>query len=58
MRPSYTEISRESSGHNDLLVDPWWLTCRVTHISRGVTGAVIVYQRLHALSARPEYPVM
>ena len=54
MRPSYTEISRECSGRNGTLVDPWWLTCRVTHISRGVTGAVIVYQRLHALSARPD----
>ena len=53
-KPFYTEISRECSGHNGVLVDPWWLTCHITHISRGVTGAVIVYQRLHALSARPE----
>ena len=56
MKPFYCEIRRECPGHNGLLVDPWWLTCRVTHISRGVTGAVITYKRLHALSARPEEP--
>ena len=54
MKPFYCEISRECPGHNGLLVDPWWLTCRITHVRRGVTGAVIVYQRLHALSARPD----
>ena len=54
MKPFYCEISRECPSQNGLLVDPWWLTCRITHVRRGVTGAVIVYQRLHALSARPE----
>lgn len=54
MSTFYVEMSRECSGRNSVVADSWQLICSITHVRRGVTGAVIVYQRLHALSARPE----
>lgn len=54
MSTFYVEISRECSGRNSVVMDSWQLTSHVVHVKRGVTGAVITYKRLHALSAWPD----